>query len=168
MARDETEKQRNARLDAFEKDEMPIKRRSGLNFTTDDYDKKFAQPKQPTDWPNISPTTRCGPALPDVWRLVDVPETEWKQDVCGISCIINWILPADVVRLDLIGPDSMPIVSFRGSTDNVRKHTMVWLAVYVPTFSLDHAAYIGAELERADTERIDYVQDGEKPAPNHR
>ncbi len=139
----------------------------GLNFTTSEYDKKFSQPKQPANWPDISPATRQGPRFPDVWRIVDVPDTAWREDPCGITCIINWILPQDVVRLDVLSPECVPIVSFQGSTDNVRKHTMQWLALYVPDFTLDHAAYIGAELERADTERIDYVQDGkaEKPYP---
>ena len=131
-----------------------------MDFTTDDYDSEFSQPRKPANWPNISPATRQGPAWPDVWRLVDVPDTAWQEDDSGVSVLINWVLPADVVRIDLIDiQDGRPIVSFRGDADNVRKHTMAWLAVYVPTFGLDHAAYVGAELERADTERIDYVQD---------
>ena len=36
---------------------------------------------------------------------------------------------------------------------------MVIVAV-AGAFALDHAAYIGSELGRADTERTDYVQDG--------
>ena len=140
-----------------------------MNTTTDEYDKEFSQPRKPANWPDISPATRQGPRLPNVWRLIDVPDTAWQQDDSGISVLINWILPADVVRIDLIYVGSgCPIVSFQGDTDNVRKHTMAWLALYVPTFGLDHAAYVGAELERADTERIDYVQDGPKTAPNHR
>lgn len=117
--------------------------------------------RKPKQWPAIPAATRRGPALPDVWRIVDVPETAWTEDPCGISGVINWILPQDIVRIDLITTQGgRPIVSFQGSTDNVRKHTMQWLAKYVPTFDLAHAAYIGAELERADTERIDFVQDG--------
>lgn len=138
-----------------------------LNFTTSEYDKKFGQPKQPATWPNISPATRQGSRLPDVWRVVDVPDTAWRQDDSSISCLINWVVASDVVRIDLMYAEC-PIISFQGSADNVRKHTMAWLALYVPEFALDHAAYIGAELERADTERIDYVQDGPKPAPTHR
>ena len=154
------------RRETFALLDVYIKHTSGLSFTTDDYDRKFSQPKQPTNWPDISPETRRGPSLPDVWRLVDVPDMAWIEDTCGVYAIINWILPADIVRLDILSSDyaeskfNMPIISFQGTTDNVRKHTMDWLAKYVPTFDLAHAAYIGAELERADTERIDFVQDG--------
>ncbi len=136
-----------------------------LDFTTADCDKEFSQPRQPAAWP----ATRRGPARPDVWRLYNVPDVAWQQDDSGIACLIRWTA-TDVVRIDLIdlmnevGTDGGRfIVSFQGEADNVRRHTMQWLAKYVPEFSLEHAAYIGAEIERADTERIDYVQDGEKP-----
>lgn len=136
----------------------------GLDFTTSDCDKKFSQPSPPAAWPGVRPATRRGPALPDKWRLHNVPDVVWQQDPCGIACIINWLLPEDIVRIDLmdeaVADGRRAIVSFQGKADNVRKHTMQWLAKYVPSFGLDHAAYIGAELERADTERIDYVQDG--------
>lgn len=139
-----------------------VKRTNGLRFTTTDYDRKFAGRQTPTNWPKISPATRRPdkPRFPDVWRLVDVGETKWQEDPCGISVIINWVLPADVVRIDLIGMDSIPIISFQGRTDDVRKHCLRWLSRRVPELTLDHAGYIGAELEKADTERIDYVQDG--------
>lgn len=99
------------------------------------------------------------PRLPDVWQIINVPKTAWKADSTGISCLISWSMPIDIVRMDLISADGVPIISFQGETDNVRKHSMTWLTLYVPAFGLDHAAYIGAELERADTERIDYIQD---------
>ncbi len=143
-----------------------IREPGGLDFTTVDYDKKFNQPSQPANWPDVQPATRRGPARPDVWRLHDVPDVAGQSDGSGIACLINWTA-TDVVRIDLIdlmnevGTDGGRfIVSFQGKADNVRKHTMQWLAKYVPVFGLDHAAYIGAEIERADTERIDYVQDG--------
>ena len=129
-----------------------IKHTSGLKFTTSDYDKKFGQPAM-----------RRGPKLPDKWRLVNVPFTAWKQDDSGFACLIRWT-ETDVVRIDLINELDVDggvfIVSFQGNADDVRKHTMGWLMKHVPTFDLAHAAYIGAELERADTERIDFVQDG--------
>ncbi len=135
-----------------------IREPGGLDFTTADCDKKFSQPSKPANWPDVQPATRRGPALPDKWRLHNVPDVAWQQDPCGIVCIINWIWTTDAVRIDLM-QDDRALVSFQGKAYNVRKHTMQWLAKYVPVFGLDHAAYIGAEIERADTERIDYVQD---------
>jgi hypothetical protein len=57
-----------------------------------------------------------------------------------------------------------PIQSFIGGSDNVRKAVMRWFDNHAAILkkglgiSLEHAAYIGAELERCDTERIDFVQ----------
>jgi hypothetical protein len=101
------------------------------------------------------------PRFPDVWQIVNVPDTQWQADNSGLNCLINWILPADIVRLDLIAADGVPVISFQGQTDNVRKHSMAWLSLNCPAFDLSHAAYIGSELEKADAERIDYVQDGD-------
>lgn len=100
------------------------------------------------------------PRFPDVWQIVNVPDTQWHADGSNLNCLINWILPADIVRLDIIAGDNVPVISFQGNADNVRKHSMAWLSLNCPAFDLSHAAYIGSELERADAERIDYVQDG--------
>lgn len=102
------------------------------------------------------------------WQLNRVDPTEWVQDESGVHVLINWDTQTDSVRLDVMGHSfacsPVPLVSFAGHADDVRKHAMRWLTDHVKSnngfpVSLEHAAYIGAELERADTERIDYVQD---------
>ncbi len=158
---DESKRQYPQDIDGI-RDRQKREQSGNLDFTTSDYDKKFSQPSQPANWPAVTPATRRGPALPDKWRLHNVPDVVWQEDSCGMSVFIYWMESTDVVRIDLISNGCVPVVSFQGEADNVRKHTMQWLAKYVPEFGLDHAAYIGAELERADTERIDYVQDGPK------
>lgn len=99
------------------------------------------------------------------WQLIRVDPTERIQDESGAYVLINWDRSTDSVRLDVFTAGGEPLVSFVGYADDVRKHTMRWLTQTAEaggtmgSASLEHAAYIGAELERADTERIDYVQD---------
>lgn len=64
---------------------------------------------------------------------------------------------------DSLADNHEPIQSFAGTADNVRKHSMRFLAEHVPNVSLEHAAYIGHQLELADIWRLDYVQDMLKP-----
>lgn len=131
-----------------------------LDFTTDDYDRAFhCRPKSPR--------------IPDVWQLEKVSDIAWTQDDSGVYVYINWIWLEckdckricadcinDVVRLDIMHvKDDMPVKSFVGAADNVRKAVLNWLQDNKIAISLEHAGYIGAEIERADTERIDYVQD---------
>ncbi len=99
------------------------------------------------------------------WQLIRVDPTEWIQDESGVHVLINWDGQTASVRLDVFTAGDEPLASFVGHAADVRKHTMRWLADHVKSnngivaVSLEHAAYIGAELERADTERIDYMQD---------
>lgn len=101
------------------------------------------------------------------WRLNHVDDIEWTQDDSRLYVYINWDLQTESARLDVMTEtNAEPLQSFIGKAINVRKATMLWLtsALYGKTYnpelvSLEHAAYIGAELERCDTERIDYVQD---------
>lgn len=108
----------------------------------------------------------------DKWKLNVVDDIPWTQDESGVYVIINWDMLTESARLDImVEAKTEPIQSFVGKADNVRKATMQWFntpqAVSACGFdgdcrdyvSLEHAAYIGAELERCDTERIDYVQD---------
>lgn len=130
----ETPEQKEARLTAFEKDLLPVRKAK------------------------------------QQWQLIRVDDIEWTQDDSGIYVLINWDTQTDSVRIDVmpttsVPSDVLPIVSFAGRADNVRKATMQWFESRVSQktlsyrVSLEHAAYIGAELERCDTERIDYVQD---------
>ena len=97
------------------------------------------------------------------WRLTRVDAIEWIADDSGIIVIISWDALTDSTRLDILSGDN-PLISFIGEADNVRKASMQWFAKRISQkaglgISIEHAAYIGAELERCDTERIDYVQD---------
>jgi len=94
------------------------------------------------------------------WKLNRVSDTAWIQDTSGIVVYINWDTATQSVRLDVMLKDE-PKQSFIGTADNVRKATMQWITDWPNSdiqISLEHAAYIGAELERCDTERIDYIQ----------
>lgn len=95
------------------------------------------------------------------WQLNRVDDIEWIQDRSGIYVVINWDTQTGSARLDVMAEAlAEPLQSFIGKADNVRKAVMQWLVKRVRFgISLEHAAYIGAELERCDTERIDYVQD---------
>jgi hypothetical protein len=104
------------------------------------------------------------------WQLSRVFDIAWTQDRSGVYIYINWDRATESVRLDLMTEgEAEPLQSFIGKADNVRKAAMRWLCDNVGVaakikglstcgVSLEHAAYIGAELERCDTERIDYIQ----------
>ena len=127
----ETPKQKQARLNAFERDLLPVKHEDSVG-----------------------------------WKLNRVDAIEWVEDKSGVYVVINWDMLTDSVRLDFMAKDSTPLQSFIGDSDDVRKAAIAW--VYAKSMisfpnaeiqiSMDHAAYIGAELERCDTERIDYIQ----------
>lgn len=101
------------------------------------------------------------------WQLNRVDDIEWAPDKSGVNVLINWDQLTDSVRLDIMAKDVTPLQSFIGDADNVRKAAMRYFADKCRhnwpnskiQISLEHAAYIGSELERCDTERIDYVQD---------
>lgn len=98
------------------------------------------------------------------WQLNRVDKIEWIQDGSGIYVCINWDVLTESARLDILAvADAVPLQSFIGNADNVRKATMRWFDSRLSQriglgISAEHAAYIGAELERCDTERIDYIQ----------
>lgn len=100
-----------------------------------------------------------------LWQLDHVDDVEYIPDNSGVHVLINWDRQTASCRLDIFATvGSVPLQSFAGTADNVRKHAMRWLFDFTTghndfgLVSLEHAAYIGAELEQADTERIDYVQ----------
>lgn len=73
--------------------------------------------------------------------------------------MINWI-DDNTVRLDIMDTDDMPVVSFQGTASDVRKRIMQGLDWWNPyELSLEHAAYIGAELARCELLKKDYQQD---------
>ncbi len=120
--------------------------------------------------PLVLPTFSDGPdgrkmGTKTMWQLHRVDDIEWTPDDSGVYVLISWDLLTGSVRLDVLRQaDNTPLVSFAGRADNVRKAAMAWFEARISQkaglgMSLEHASYIGAELERADTERIDYVQD---------
>jgi len=101
------------------------------------------------------------------WKINRVDNTEYKPDDTGIYVLIYWDVKTESVRLDFMSRKHEPIQSFCGTAENVRKHSMRYIhkisRVNWPNsgfdISLEHAAYIGSELQLADVMRIDYVQD---------
>lgn len=96
------------------------------------------------------------------WQLNNVDDIEYTIDVCGIYVLINWQCQTNTVRLDIMSDNHEPRQSFAGTSDNVRKHAMRWIRWNGYQMTLEHAAYIGAELEKADRMRGDYIQDRTK------
>lgn len=93
-----------------------------------------------------------------MWQLITVTDTEWIQDNSGYYILINWI-NENTVRLDVMDMDDFPVVSFQGQADNVRKYYMQCCVCNPPMISLEHAAYIGAELAKCALLQNKYVQD---------
>ena len=91
------------------------------------------------------------------WQLVQVGKTEWMQDESGYYTLIHHIKD-NIVRLDIMDKSDMPVVSFQGQADDVRKHSVRLMAGF-GGFSVEHASYIGAELARCALLKTDYVQD---------
>ena len=95
------------------------------------------------------------------WELNKISHLDWIQDDSGYYTYIHSI-EIGVVRLDIMTTDNDPVVSFQGKADDVRKAVMRWFEdknLLIHIISLEHAAYIGAELAKAEILGIDYVQD---------
>jgi len=98
------------------------------------------------------------------WQLVQVNKTDWKQDNSGCYTLINWISKDNNIRLDIMDKNDMPVVSFQGQADDVRKHVMQWQDSKISQkaglgISCEHASYIGAELVRCALLKNNYIQD---------
>lgn len=108
------------------------------------------------------------------WQLHEVEEMDCTIDDCSYYVTINRIeehryfkdraatfvkVRADLMIYDHAGV--VPVVSFRGKANAVRKHLMKYITERYASLgylSPEHASYIGYELLRAEcTER--YVQD---------
>lgn len=107
------------------------------------------------------------------WELIEAEEMPCTLDDCGYYVTINRIEEQRTfkdraatfvtVRADLMVHDGggvVPVVSFQGSANAVRKHLMKYITERYASLgypSPEHASYIGYELLRAErTER--YVQ----------
>lgn len=93
------------------------------------------------------------------WKLVQVGNTEWIQDDSGYYTLIHHVLAdcdgCNKVRIDIMDKDDMPVISFQGTADNVRKYIM---QQWCGKISIEHASYIGVELARCELQGINYVQ----------
>jgi len=95
------------------------------------------------------------------WELKTVAHLEWVQDDSGLYALI-YHLGGNLVRIDLMNTDNDPVVSFQGKAADVQKTVMRWSEneeLGFRPFSLEHAAYIGRELARAELLGVEYVQD---------
>ena len=109
------------------------------------------------------------------WELRHVEDVEAILDDSGAYVIVHRIEETEThkeysgirvsVRADLMvsisGRDDIPIMSFQGSANAVRKALIKFLMDRFPNlglFSREHASYIGYELLRAEL-TPEYVQD---------
>ena len=120
------------------------------------------------------------------WKLIKAEPMEATMDDSGVYVVINRIVTDEVhetykgkrtyveqivrVRADLMGTGTnadlvgdVPIVSFIGKANDVRKHLIRFIKTYsglpsLAKLSWEHASYIGYELHRAETDP-NYVQD---------
>jgi len=106
--------------------------------------------------------------MTDKWQLIHCEPVEWKQDESGHYCIINaimknvpeWQPPQSLaVRLDWLTTTDQPAISFVGTADAVCKNAMRYAEEHGWNVSLEHAAYIGAKLARAEILGSNYVQE---------
>jgi hypothetical protein len=91
------------------------------------------------------------------WEQIQCNETEWIQDDSGHYALITRRNNGDI-RLDLMTTDDQPVMCFIGKAENVRKRSMQWMEAHNIGLSMEHAAYIGYELCRAESDE-NYVQE---------
>ena len=98
------------------------------------------------------------------WQLIEATDVDCTMDDSGVYTIISRLAlkygcSRGTVRADLMTTDGdVPLVSFIGTANNVRKRLIHWLEVDGQWISMEHASYIGYELARAESD-VDYVQD---------
>lgn len=107
------------------------------------------------------------------WKLVEVTEEPaYVSDASGVYVTVHRIVESDAhkgipgerikVRVDLIRTDGdVPIRSWVGRAESVRKATMQWIGRQkrdmFSWLSVEHASYIGSEITRANLDPR-YVQ----------
>ncbi len=101
------------------------------------------------------------------WKLHIVSEIKWQQDNSRLMVYVNWTVD-DNIRVNVMTIDGCePVISFQGTADDVRKALMQWLCDNANELeadglcrgwlSLEHAAYIGAEIAKAELLKTNYV-----------
>jgi len=94
------------------------------------------------------------------WVLKKAKPSECIMDNSGIYAVINRQEKTEThkeyagklisVRIDVMSDDNVPLISFEGNAEDVRKDAIRWIDDNIFTLvTLEHASYIGAELERA-------------------
>ena len=110
------------------------------------------------------------------WKLIEVEtEPEWTQDKSRMYAIVHRVVTREPhkgyagdrvrVRVDLmvrphlrsVSTTDIPLISWIGSADAVRKTVSKYLDAGFVSVSYEHAAYIGAEIARAGLDS-GYVQ----------
>lgn len=93
------------------------------------------------------------------WELIEATPIECTMDDSGIYTVIHRRTGTEThkqyadcrvfVRCDIMTTDDMPLISFQGLEDDVRKHVIKWIGENGYTISAEHGSYIGRELFRA-------------------
>lgn len=106
------------------------------------------------------------------WELKECKAIDCVMDNSGIYTVIHRIeqtahskghfCSTVLVRVDIMASvDDMPLMSFVGKADDVRKHVIRWIVIeylYESTpLSAEHASYIGSEIAKAELQ-VHYVQ----------
>ena len=102
------------------------------------------------------------------WALTEVAYTEWTQDQSGVYVIVNricqkmthkeYIGQTVSIRVDVMSDKDIPLHSFVGPAHDVRINVLRWLEDNGYKLSLEHAGYIGSEIERANMD-LHYIQE---------
>ena len=98
------------------------------------------------------------------WELRNCFKTDAIMDDSGLYVIINRVHIGEErqiqVRADLMTVEHDPVMSFLGNAENVRKALSRFIAEQygISHPSMEHMAYIGYELLRAETVE-NFVQD---------
>ncbi len=110
--------------------------------------------------------------LNENWTLNYAEPSECIMDNSGIYTVINRQEKTEThkqyagmrvsVRIDVMADADVPLISFQGAAEDVRKAVIRWIEnhfgfIHGRSFSIEHASYIGAELERAMSD-TKYVQ----------
>ncbi len=106
--------------------------------------------------------------LNENWTLNYAEPSECIMDNSGIYTVINRQEKTEThkqyagtrisVRIDVMTIDNVPVISFQGQAEDVRKAVIRWIENRsFWELSIEHASYIGAELERAVSD-TKYVQ----------
>ena len=107
------------------------------------------------------------------WQLIETVDRECTIDNSGVYTVINRIKQTEthkqyastniLIRVDILRTDDdIPLVSYQGEANSVRKAVIDWLDANTPVMangiiSNEHASYIGYEIMRAQSEE-NYVQ----------